>query len=152
MRRQRNVAQIKENKTPEKEPNKTEIINLSDAEFKTLVIRMLRELTEYGKNRKEEMKVTLSEIKKNLQGTNSEGDEFGILCASWTCMSISLTKLGKFPFLLFLLLFLHPYDSDVGMFKDVPESSYSLLIFLNSCFLFCTGCMFIFSLCSKSLI
>ena len=24
------------------------------------------------------MKVTLSEIKKNLQGTNSEGDEFGI--------------------------------------------------------------------------
>ena len=52
-----------------------EIANLSDAEFKTLVIRMLREITEYGKNIREEMKVTLSEIFKNLQGTNSEGKE-----------------------------------------------------------------------------
>ena len=48
-----------------------EIANLSDAEFKTLVIRMLKELIEYGNNIKEEMKVTLSEIKKNLQGTTS---------------------------------------------------------------------------------
>ena len=39
---------------------------------------MLRELTEYGKSIKEEMKVTLSEIKKNPQGTNSEGKEAGI--------------------------------------------------------------------------
>ena len=44
MRRQRNMAQMKEQiKTPEKEQNK-EISNLSDAEFKTLVIRMLRNL------------------------------------------------------------------------------------------------------------
>ena len=50
----------------------------SDAEFKILVIRMLRELTEYGKNMREEMKATLGEIKKNLQGTNSEGKEAGI--------------------------------------------------------------------------
>ena len=43
------MAQMKEeNKTPEKELNEMEIDNLSDAEFKTLVIRMLRELTEYG--------------------------------------------------------------------------------------------------------
>ena len=55
-----------------------EITNLSDAELKTLVIRMLKELIEYGNNIKEEMKVTLSEIKKNLQGTNSEGEEAGI--------------------------------------------------------------------------
>ena len=58
-----------------------EISNLPDAEFKTLVIRMLREFLEYGnkvKKTKEEMKVTLSEIKKNLQGTNSEGKEDGI--------------------------------------------------------------------------
>ena len=33
-----------------------EITNLSDAEFKTLVLRMLRELTEYGKSIREEMK------------------------------------------------------------------------------------------------
>ena len=66
------MAQMKEqNKTPEKELNKTEITNLSDAEFKTLVIRMLKDLTEYSSNIKGEMKVTLSEIKKNLQGTNS---------------------------------------------------------------------------------
>ena len=38
---------------------------------------MLSELTEYGNNIKEEMKFTLSEIKKNLQGTNSEGKETG---------------------------------------------------------------------------
>ena len=70
------MAQMKEqNKTPEKELKEMEITNLSDAEFKTLVIRMLKELTEYGKNIREEMKVTVSEIKKNLQGTNSWEDE-----------------------------------------------------------------------------
>ena len=51
------------------------IDNLPDAEFKTLVIRMLSELTEYGNNIKEEMKSTLSEIKKNIQGTNNKGEE-----------------------------------------------------------------------------
>ena len=64
-----------QNKTPEEELNKTKIANLSAAEFKMLVIRMLKELIECGNNIKEEMKVTLSEIKKNLQGTNSGGDE-----------------------------------------------------------------------------
>ena len=49
MRRQRNKAQMKEqNKTPEKELNKMEITNLSDAEFKTLVIRMLTEIIEFA--------------------------------------------------------------------------------------------------------
>ena len=47
MRRQRNMAQVKEQiKTPEKELNEMEISNLSDAEFKTLVIRMFTELRE----------------------------------------------------------------------------------------------------------
>ena len=41
------MIQMKEQiKTPEKELNKIEISNLSDAEFKTLVIRMLKELHE----------------------------------------------------------------------------------------------------------
>ena len=41
------MAQIKEQmKTPEKELNKMEVRNLSDAEFRTLVIRMLKELSE----------------------------------------------------------------------------------------------------------
>ena len=55
-----------QNKTPQKELNKTEIANQSGTEFKTLVIRMLKELIEYSNNIKEEMKFTLSEIKKNL--------------------------------------------------------------------------------------
>ena len=47
MRRQRNMAQMKKQiKTPEKGLNKMEIINLADAEFKTLVMRMLKELSE----------------------------------------------------------------------------------------------------------
>ena len=47
LRRQRNITQMKEqNKTPEKELNAMEIANLSDAEFKTLVIRMLKEVSE----------------------------------------------------------------------------------------------------------
>ena len=47
MRRQRNMAQMKEQvKTSEKELNKMEISNLSDKEFKTLVTRMLKELSE----------------------------------------------------------------------------------------------------------
>ena len=47
MRKQRNMAQMKEQmKTPEKELKEMEISNLSDAEFKTLVIKMLKELSE----------------------------------------------------------------------------------------------------------
>ena len=55
-----------------------EISNLSDAEFKTLVIRMLKEHTGYFNSTKQteaEVKVSLSEIKKNLQGTSSGVDE-----------------------------------------------------------------------------
>ena len=78
------MAQMKEqNKTPRKELNETEISNLSDAEFKTLSVRMLRELIGYSNNIKEEMKVTLSEMKKNLQGTNSEEEEAGFKSTIW---------------------------------------------------------------------
>ena len=78
MMRQSNMAQMKEQiKTPEKELSKMGIANRSDAEFKTLVIRTLRELIEYGKYIRKEMKATLSEINKNLQGMNSEGRKLG---------------------------------------------------------------------------
>ena len=41
------MAQMKEQmKIPNKQLNKMKISNLSDAEFKTLVIRMLKELSE----------------------------------------------------------------------------------------------------------
>ena len=42
------------------------------------MIRMLRELIEYSKSIKEEVRATLNEIKKNPQGTNSEGKKAGI--------------------------------------------------------------------------
>ena len=49
--------------------------NLSEAQFKTLVIRMLTDLAEYGHKLDEKMKAMLSEIKENVQGTNSDGKE-----------------------------------------------------------------------------
>ena len=72
------MDQMKEQiKTPEKELNKMEISNLSDAEFKTLVIRMFKELSEDLNSIKKiqsETKDTLTEI-NNLQGNNSRVDE-----------------------------------------------------------------------------
>ena len=55
-----------------------EVNNRSDAEFKILVVRMLKELIGYFNSIKKtqaEMKITLSEIKKNLWETNSGVDE-----------------------------------------------------------------------------
>ena len=54
------------------------ISNLSGAEFKILVVRMLKEIIGYFNNirkTQEEMKFTLSKIKKKLQGTNSGVDK-----------------------------------------------------------------------------
>ena len=55
-----------------------EISNLSNAELKTLVIRMLKELSEDLNSIKKiqsEMKDILIEIKNNLQGNNNRVDE-----------------------------------------------------------------------------
>ena len=64
-------------KTPEKELSYEDIDNLSDAEFKTLVIRILTKMVEYSHKTEEEVKAMPSEIKKNRQGTNSEEKETG---------------------------------------------------------------------------
>ena len=65
-------------KAPEKiQLSDKEIANLSDAQFKTLVIRMIRELVEFGRKLDEKMKTILSEMKENVQGTNSDGKETG---------------------------------------------------------------------------
>ena len=70
------MAQMKErNKTPEKELRDEEIANLSVFEFKTMVIKMLTELIELGRKMKEQMKTTQSEIKQNIQWTNSDRKE-----------------------------------------------------------------------------
>ena len=52
-----------------------EISNLSDAEFKTLVIKMLKKLI---KKTQAEMKVTLSEIKKCYRESTVKGRKPGI--------------------------------------------------------------------------
>ena len=73
------MAQMKEQiKTPQKDLSNEEADNLSDAGFKTLVIIMLTELIELSHKMTEEMKSMQSEIKQNIQGTNSEGK------ATWT--------------------------------------------------------------------
>ena len=79
MRKQRNMAEMKEQiKTPEKELNKMEISNLLNAEFKILVIRIFKELSEdLSLIKKDPVRNedTLIEIKNNLQGNNSRVDE-----------------------------------------------------------------------------
>ena len=61
--------------TSERELSYQEIANLSDEEFKALVIRMLTDLTELGQKMKKQMKYTQSEIKQNIQRTNSDRKE-----------------------------------------------------------------------------
>ena len=64
MRRKRNMCQMQEqNKTLEKELNKMETSNLVDVEFKTLVIRMLKEI----RGRVGELTENFNSIKKNVE-------------------------------------------------------------------------------------
>ena len=86
---------------------------------------------------------------------------FGILCASWTCMSISFTKLGKISFNIFSNRFpiscsfsfpLASLWSKCWSVKVVPQAAYTILIFFGL-FLFLMFWLVVFaSLCSKSLI
>ena len=65
-------------KAPEKiQLSYEDIANLSDAHFKTLLIRMLTELVEFGHKVDEKMKAMLRETKENAQGTTSDGNETG---------------------------------------------------------------------------
>ena len=73
------MAQMKEQiKAPEKiQLSNKDIANLSDAQFKTLVIRKFTELVEFGHKLDEKMKAILRETKEDVQGTNSDGKETG---------------------------------------------------------------------------
>ena len=53
-------------KTPEKQLSNKDTANLSDIEFKTLVIRIPTEMVEYGHQIQEKVKARQSEIKNNL--------------------------------------------------------------------------------------
>ena len=70
------MAQMKEQiKAPKIELSNEEIAELSDAEFKTPVIRMLTEMVQYNGKIEEKVKAMKSEIKENVQETNSDGKE-----------------------------------------------------------------------------
>ena len=77
------MAQMKEQiKTLEKiQLSNEKIANLSDAQFKTLVIRML---TEDGSKIKGKVKAMKSEIKENVQGTSSNRTKPGLKSMVWT--------------------------------------------------------------------
>ena len=82
MQRQKKEKKNGPNERTDQAPEKIqlsneEIASLSDAQFKTLVIRMPTELVEFGCKLDEKMKAMLSEIKENVQGTNSDGKETG---------------------------------------------------------------------------
>ena len=68
------MAQMKEQRKTS-ELSHEETANLSDGEFKALVIKMLTELIELGWKMKEQMKDTQNEIKQNIKGTNSDKKE-----------------------------------------------------------------------------
>ena len=53
-------------KLQKRELSDEEVANLSDGEFKALVIKMLTELIELGQKMKEQMKDTQNEIKQNI--------------------------------------------------------------------------------------
>ena len=55
-----------------------QIANLSDAQLKALVIKMLTELVESVRQPDGKMKPMLRETKENVQGTNSDEKETGI--------------------------------------------------------------------------
>ena len=76
------MAQMKE-QSKTSELSNEEIANLTDGEFKALIIKMLTDLIEFGCKMKEQMKDTQSEIKQNIQGHNSEGKETGTQILIW---------------------------------------------------------------------
>ena len=62
-------------KAPKVELSDEQIANLSDAQFKTLVIRMFTEMVEYGCKIEGKVKAMQSERKENVQGTNHGGKQ-----------------------------------------------------------------------------
>ena len=72
-------------KPPEKiQLSDEEIGNLSHAEFKTLVIRMLTEMIEYGCKLEEKLKAIKSEIQENVQEPTVNRRKPGLKSTVWT--------------------------------------------------------------------
>ena len=71
------MTKMKQIKAPKIELSDEEMANLSNAQFKTLVIKTLTELVEFGCKLDEKMKAMLRETKENVQGNNSDAKETG---------------------------------------------------------------------------
>ena len=70
------MVQMKEqSKTSERGLSEEEIANLSDGEFKALVIKMLTDLIELCQKMKKQVKDTQNEIKQNIQGISKDRKE-----------------------------------------------------------------------------
>ena len=71
-------------KAPEKiQLSEEEIANLSDAQFKTLVISMFRELVEFGRKLDEKNEGYAKRNKENLQGTKVMRRKLGLKSTVW---------------------------------------------------------------------
>ena len=78
------MTQMKEqSETPEKELSNKEITNLSEGEFKTLVIKMLTELIELGHKMEEQMKATQNEISKIFREPTVTGRKLVLKSMIW---------------------------------------------------------------------
>ena len=66
------------------QPSDEEIANLSDALLKTLVIRMLTEMTEYGIKLGEKVKAMKSEIKEKYRKPTAKGRKPGLKSTIWS--------------------------------------------------------------------
>ena len=80
------MAQVKEQiKAPEIiQLSNKQIANLSDAQFKTLVIRTLTELVEFGHKIQEKLKAMKSEKNENVQDPTVTGRKPGLKSTVWT--------------------------------------------------------------------
>ena len=72
-------------KAPKKiQLSEEEIANLSDAQFKTLLIRTLTELVEFGRKLHEKKKAMLRETKEMYRETIVMGGKLGLNSTLWT--------------------------------------------------------------------
>ena len=72
-----------QSKTSHRELGDEEIANLSDGEFKALVIKMLTELIQLGKKMKKQRKDSQNEIKQNIQEPKVTGQKPGLKAMFW---------------------------------------------------------------------
>ena len=72
-----------QSKTSERELSDDVIANLSDGEFKALVIKMLTDLIDLGQKMEKQMKDTQNEIKQKIREPTVTGRKPGLKAMIW---------------------------------------------------------------------